>query len=127
MYHLLSGIYLLVWLDFCFKYLLSFILLVFLFLRSDSISDILFLFNIHFMIKNPLYTDPQLIWKYKAFFVTLTIAVNSPEPTIYSVIFSYVYLSSLFNKDAPSFDFFVFVVVFFVVFVAAFIVVGNCH
>ena len=46
---------------FSFNYLLSFILLVFLFRRSDSNSDIWYLFQIHFTVNKMLYNDPQLL------------------------------------------------------------------
>ena len=49
-----------IWL-FCFKYLLSFILLVFWFRRSDSNSEIWYIFQIHLTEKKPLYTDPHLL------------------------------------------------------------------
>ena len=92
-YHLLSGIYLL----FFFKYLLSFIVLVF---DSDVLIQFLKLISISnsFNKTNPLYTDPRLIWQYRWFFVTVTMAVNSPEPTLYSVILSCVCYSTLFGE-----------------------------
>ena len=106
---------------FCFKYLLSFILLVFWFRRSGSISEICFLFQINFTKNIPLYTDSQLIRQCKLFFVTVTMDVNSPEPTLVCVITLCVWLSSLYHQYFPSVNFVV-VVVFFVVF----IVIGNC-
>ena len=50
---------------FCFKYLLSFILLVFWFRRFYLISKIWCLFQIRFTRKKPLYTDPQLLRQFK--------------------------------------------------------------
>ena len=44
----------------CFKYLLSFILLLFWFQRSDSNSEIWYILQIHFKIKKLWYLDPQL-------------------------------------------------------------------
>ena len=55
-----------VWIGlFCFKYLISFILLVFLFRHSDSIYEIWYLFQIHFTKNKPLYNHPQLLWQCK--------------------------------------------------------------
>ena len=45
----------------CLKCLLSFILLIFWFRRSDSISEIWYILQIHFTINKLLYTDPQLL------------------------------------------------------------------
>ena len=45
----------------CFKYLLSFILLLFWFWRFDSNSEIWYIFQIHFTKNKLLYTDPQLL------------------------------------------------------------------
>ena len=110
------------WIElFCFKYLLSFILLVFWLRRSDSISEICFLFQIHFTKNNPLFIDPQLIRKCKCFLSTVTMAINSPEPTTFWVITLCDWSSSLYKQDVPSLNF----VVFFVVVVVAFIVVRN--
>ena len=49
-----------IWL-FCFKYLLSFILLVFWYRRSDSNSEIWYILQIHFTKKKLLCTDFQLL------------------------------------------------------------------
>ena len=54
----------LIWL-FCFKYLLSFILLVFLFWRSDSNDEFWYILWIHFTKKKLSYADPQLLRQYK--------------------------------------------------------------
>ena len=48
----------------CFKYLPSFILLVFWFRSSDSNSEIRYIFQIHLTKKKLLYTDPQLLRKF---------------------------------------------------------------
>ena len=45
----------------CFKYLLSFILLVFWFRRSDSNSEFWYILQIHFTKKELSYADPQLL------------------------------------------------------------------
>ena len=45
----------------CFKYLLSFILLVFWFRRSNSNSEIWYILQIHFTKKKLYYPDPQLL------------------------------------------------------------------
>ena len=71
------------------------------------------------MKKNPLYTQRHLIWQCKCIFVTITMAVNSTEPTIPCDITPCVWLYSFFHQDLPSLEFFVFVVF------VAFIVVGN--
>ena len=70
-----------------------------------------------------MYTDPQFVWKWKCFFVTITMVVNSLEPNIFSVILSFVWFPTLFDEDVASFGFFLFVVVL----VVAFIVVGNWY
>ena len=57
-----------------------------------------------------------------AFFATVTMAVNSPEPTLFCVITLFVWLSSLYDQDVPSLEFFVY---FVVVVIVAFIVVGK--
>ena len=57
-------------------------------------------------------------------FVTVTMAVNSLEPTIFSVILWFIWFSTLFDKDFYSFDFVIFVVD---VVLVAFIVIENCH
>ena len=103
---------------FCFKYLLSFILLVFLFRRFDSNSEIWYLFQTH--LKKKCCT---LIPSYfgNVSFATVTMAANSPQPTLFCVITLCVWLSSLYDQDVPFLDF---VVLFIVVFVAV-IVVGN--
>ena len=75
------------------------------------------------MKNNTLYTDPQLIWQCKCFFVTSTMAVNSPEPTLSSVISLFVWFSALSDEGVASFKFFIFAVVVFF----AFIVVSNRH
>ena len=49
----------------CFKYLPSFILLVFWFRRSDSNSEIWYILQIHFTKKKLWYADPQLLRKWK--------------------------------------------------------------
>ena len=49
----------------CFKYLLSFILLVFWFRRSDSNSEIWYILQIHFTIKETLIPWPQLLGQCK--------------------------------------------------------------
>ena len=54
-------------------------------------------------------------------FATVTIAINSPEPTLFCVITLFVWLSSLYDQDVPTLEFFVFVIVV----IAAFIVVAN--
>ena len=64
--------------------------------------------------------------------------VNSPEPTLVSVILWFVWFYALFDEYVASLDFFIFVIlVFFVMFVIfvtfviviviTFIVVGNTH
>ena len=45
----------------CFKYLLSFILLVLWFWRSDSNSEIWYILQIHLTKKKLWYPDPQLL------------------------------------------------------------------
>ena len=50
-------------------------------------------------------------------------AVNSPETTLFSVIFWFVWFSTIFDEYIASFEFFIFVVVVIV----AFMVVGNRH
>ena len=57
-----------------------------------------FSFKIYFTKTNPLCTDPQLFWKRKCFFVTVTIVVNSTHSTI-SSFFSSVYFSTHFDED----------------------------
>ena len=96
-----------------------FILLAFWFRRSDSISEIWYLFQIRFTKKKPLYTDPQLLINVSV--ATVTMAVNSPEPTLLCVIMFCICLYSLYNQDASFRDFFV----LFVIVVVAVIVVGN--
>ena len=49
-----------IWL-FCFKFLLSFIVLVFCFRCSDSNSEIWYLFKIHLTKNKLLYTDPLFL------------------------------------------------------------------
>ena len=68
-----------------------------------------------------MYTDPQLIRQYKCFFATVTMAVNSLEPTLFCVITLCVCLSSLYDQDVPFLDF----VILPVDVVVALIVVGN--
>ena len=55
-------------------------------------------------------------------FVTTTMAVNSPEPNLFSVILWLIWLTTLFNEDVDYLQFSIFVVV---VVVVAFIVVWN--
>ena len=81
------------------------------------------IFQIHFTKNNPLCTDPQLIWQCKCFFVTVTMAVNSPEPTLFAVVYIFLWFSNIFNGDVASFDF----VIFFVFIVIALIFVKSCH
>ena len=71
------------------------------------------------MIKKTLYTDPQLFRKCKC--LTVTMATNSLHPTILCVITLCVFLSSIYNQDAP----FLGIVELFVVVVVAVIVLRN--
>ena len=107
-----------IWL-FCFKYLLSFILLVFLFLRSDSISRIWYLFQICFTKKKPLYTDPQLLRQCKC--CNFYHGRKITQLTILCVIALCVCLSIFYNQDVLFLDF----VILFVVIIVAVIVVRN--
>ena len=77
-----------IWL-FCFKYLLSFILFLFWFRRSDSNSEIWYIFQIHFTKKKLLYTDPQLLRQYKFCNCNHGIQITT---TIYIVCYYIVYL-----------------------------------
>ena len=118
-YHLLSGIYLLFWLE----VFVSNILCPLFYKFFDSDVLIQFLFQIYFTKNNPLYNDPQSIWKCKWFFVTFTMAVNSPEPTISCFIALVVWLSSIYDQYVPSFGF----VVFVVTIIFASMVIRNCY
>ena len=75
------------------------------------------------MKENLLYNDSELIWQCKCFFVTITMAFNSPELTLSCVITLCIWLSSTFDQDPPYLD----LVIFFVVVVVTLIVVGNRH
>ena len=84
------------WIDWVFsKYLFYFILLLFWFWSSDSISEIWYIFQTYFTLKNLLYNYPQIIWQCKWFFFTVTMAVNSPETTLFFVLMLCVWLSIL--------------------------------
>ena len=107
-----------IWL-FCFKYLLFYILSVFLFLRSDSISEIWYLFQIHLRKRNRCTQTPSYLGNLSV--ASVAMSVNSLQPTILCVITLCVYLSSLYGQDVPFLDFFV----LFVVVVVAVIVVRN--
>ena len=98
LYHLLSHIYLPLLLVIIFR---TFILFYFISILIPTFSlDFWnsFIFQIHFTKNNPLCTDPQVIWKCKCFFVTVTMVIYSPQPTLYSVIFSYICLSRILDK-----------------------------
>ena len=98
-YILLSHIYNPVWLVIIFEYLLYFILSIVWFQSSDSISAIHLYFKFILRKNNPLCTDPQLFWQCKCFFVTVTIGVNSTQPTTPYVIFPCVFFSANFDED----------------------------
>ena len=97
-YNLLSYIYHLIWLVIIIEYLSYFILSVFWFQISDLISSIHSYFKIIYE-KNPLWTDSPLFWKCKWFVVTVTMAVNSPQPTLSFVILSCVFFYTHFDED----------------------------
>ena len=97
-YHILSGIYLLVWLVIIIKMFIVFYFIIILIPAFWLNLCNSFLFQIHFTKNKPFCTDPQLICKCKRFFVTFTMAVNPPEPTLSSVILSYVCFYIVFNE-----------------------------
>ena len=107
-----------IWL-FCFKYLWFFILLVFWFRRSDSNSEIWYLFQIHFKKKKLLYTDPRLIRQCK--FCKCYHVHQLTKPTLLCVVTLCFWLSSLYNQGSPFLEF----VVLFIVVVVTVIVVRN--
>ena len=77
-YYLLSGIYLLVRLVILFKIFIVFYFISNWFQRSDSVYETNLLFK-SILWKIISYSlTPQLIWKCSQFFVTITMAVNSP-------------------------------------------------
>ena len=81
-----------IWL-FCFKYLLSFILLVFWFWRSASISEIRYLFQINFTKTKLCAQTPSCLGNVSL--ATLAMSVNSPQLTLLCVIILFFCLSSL--------------------------------
>ena len=104
---------------FCFKYLLSFILLVF---DSDVLIQILkFDIYLKFNLRKRNCCTLTPSYSGNVSFSTVTMAVNSPQPTILCVITLCVFLSSLYDQDIPFLDFFV----LFVIIVVAVIVVRN--
>ena len=93
-YHLLSHIY-----HPCFRIFSVFYFIIILVpnFLCDSCNS--FVLQIDFTKNNPLCNDPQFFWQCKCFFVTVTIAVNSPHYTLYFVILSCVCFSTHLNED----------------------------